>query len=443
MLNGILNNTLVQIVVYNMIGQLVGAVLGPYAQAISNQVWNATPIAPLSPAIMADLVERGEITEAEGAAEARLSGIDGNRFHLMTRGVGQPPAPGQLADALRRGIIDRPTYERGIRQGVIRVEWADTLRRLSEVVPPPGLLPQAEAEGQLPPAEARKQYAELGGSPEWYDLLVAMSGQSPTPLQAVEMANRGVIPWDGRGREVVSYEQAFLEGPWRNKWMDPFRKLAEYIPPPRTVTAMYREGSINRARAAELLHQNGLPEDLIGPYLQQGSQEKTAADRKLAQSTVVTLYTDQLIPRTDAASMLIDLGYEDDEAEFVLAIADMQLAKRYTDLAVGRVRTYYVARKIDRPAAINALARFGVTGDRASTLMGLWDWERASNARELTASEIYTAWKYSLLTEQEATARLVDLGYTPRDAWLYLSVKNKGPLDTAQPADDTTPPPGP
>jgi hypothetical protein len=55
------------------------------------------------------------------------------------------------------------------------------------------------------------------------------------------MANRGIIPWSGSGPRSTSFEQAFLEGPWRNKWLGPFRKAAEYFPPPRTITAMYNE----------------------------------------------------------------------------------------------------------------------------------------------------------------------------------------------------------
>ena len=440
MFNTLKNNTLIQIMVFNTVGQLLGAALMPYAQAISNQVWNLTPIVPLSPAQLAELVERGEISEAEGAAQARLNGIDAERFHLMTRAVGQPPAPGQLVEALRRGLIDDARFKRGIRQGAVRVEWEDVFRGLAMQTPEPGAILAALLEGQIERPEAERLYRRLGGDPDYFDLLYNTGGQAPTPLQAVEMANRGVIPWDGTGPEVVSYTQAFREGPWRNKWEEPFRALAEYLPPPRTVTAMYREGSISRARAAELLRKGGLPEDLIGAYLQQGSQEKTADDRKLAVSTTTTLYLDQLISRTDAAALIVALGYEDDEAELLLSMADLRITQRFLNLAIGRVRTFYVGRKIDKAAAVSALARFNVTAERASSLLALWDWERAANVKQLTAAEVFKAWKLLLIGQPEALSMLADLGYTPRDAALYLSIHAGGLIDGGIPADDTTDP---
>lgn len=440
---GIGNNTLTQIAIYQLVGQLLGAVLSPYAQAITNQVMSATPLVPLSPAELALAVERGEISEADAAHQARMSGIDGERFHLLTRLAGQAPAPGDLAEALRRGIINRATFDRGIVQGAMRAEWSDLVRDLSMRNPPPEAMLAAYLEGQLPEGEARDRFAKLGGNPDYFDILFDTQGQAPTPVQALELANRGIIPWKGTGAGKVSYEQAFLEGPWRNKWMPAFRALGEYLPPPRTVTAMYREGSIDHDRAAELLSKQGLADDLVEAYLESGSAQKTEKSRDLAQSTVLELYRDRLIPRDDAHSMLEGMGYSGQEADFILSIEDTRLAQRYLNLAVGRIHTLYVGHKLDRQATSNVLAQLGIVGEAAGDLVAIWDWERSANVRTLTPADIRAAFHWKIIDQADAQRQLVELGLSPYDAWLYLSIGEKAPLGVAPPTDELGPPPGP
>lgn len=443
MLGAIGNNTLLQIVAYNLVGQLVGAVIGPYATAITNEVNAATPLLPLSPADLALAVVRNELTEADAAAEARMSGYNGERFHTLTRLTGDAPGPGDLAVALRRGLIDGERYTQGIRQGRLRDEWGPLVRELAVQQPSPDAILQAYLEGQVGEAEARDRYAKLGGDPDYFDIMFHTQGQAPSPLEAAEAARRGIIPWEGEGPEAVSFHQSFLEGPWRNKWEPVIRALSVYLPPPRTVTAMYKEGSLDHARAAELLTQQGVPPDLVEAYLASGSAQKTQPTKDLAQSTIVELYRDRLIKAADAQAMLESLGYSADEAGFILAVEDTRLSQRFLSLAVGRIHTLYVGHKLDRTTTINVLGSLGVDDTGRSDLMAIWDWERSANIRQLSPAEIAQAYHYKILDQPTALTRLQELGLTPYDAWLFLSVHEKGPLGEAPPPDAVIPAPGP
>lgn len=440
---GIGNNTLTQIALYQLVGQLLGAVLGPYAQAITNQVNEVSPLVPLSPADMAALVIRSEVTEAEGAAEARKSGVNTERFHQLTRLAGQAPGPGDLAVALRRGLIDQARFDKGIAQGNLRNEWGELVRQLSVQQPSPEAMLQAYLEGQVGEAEARDKYAKLGGDPAYFDVLFHSQGQAPTPVQAADMANRGIIPWKGTGPDAVSFEQAFLEGPWRNKWLAPFQKAAKYLPPPRTVTAMYKEGSIDHKRAAQLLSDQGLDPDLVEAYLASGSAQKTAKERDLAQSTIVELYRDRLVKRADAATMLQGLGYDETEAGFILDIEDARLAQRFLNTAVGRIHTLYVGHKLDRNTVGSVLAQLGVDADGANDLVAIWDWERAANVHTLTPADVRAAFHWKIIDQATAQSQLIELGMVPYDAWLYLSIGEHQPLGDPPPLESIGPAPGP
>lgn len=435
MLRGIANNTLLQMAMYQLVGQLVGAALVPYTTQVTAQLNHAAPLAPLTPQELAVAVVRGILSPADGADQARYSGIDGARFGTLVELAGSPPAPSDLAVALRRGIIDRGDFTRGLRQGNLRPEWHDTIRELSVQLPSPELALNAYLEGQVPEGRARELWRLFGGDPDYFEIAYDTIGQAPSPLEAATMARRGIIPWTGRGPGVVSFEQAFLEGPWRNKWMDPIKALSEYLPPPRTVTAMYREGSLSRERAADLLRAQNLAEDLVQAYLTSATEGKLEDTRKLAQSTIVQLYGDHIIGRADALDYLTGLGYEREDADFILQVEDLRITQRYVGLAIGRVRTYYTGRKIGRPAAISALRKLGVDSDQIGELLGIWDLELELNTRRLTPAEIQDALELGIYTDAEATRELVALGYTPRDAWIYLSVKAKRQLGAEPPAD--------
>lgn len=443
LLSGIQRNTLFQIAEYQIAGAVLGGLLEPEADALRQTVYDANPIAVLSPADAAEAVLRNLWPHDRAAAEAQRGGINRERFDVLAGLAGNAPDPGALAVALRRGLIDQARYLTGIRQGRLRDEWAGVVQELSIQEPSPTDPLEALLQGQLPEATARALYVKFGGDPAHFQWLFDSRGSAPTPVQAADMANRGIIPWSGTGPGSTSFEQAFLEGPWRNKWLGPYRKAAEYFPPPRTITAMYNEGSLSRARAMELLKAQGLADDLAAAYLSSGSSQKTAPTKDLARSTIVQLYQDHLITKANAGAFLESLGYDPAEAGFILAISDVAITQRFLSAAVGRIHTLYVGHKVSQAVAVSALAQLDVPAETIPDLVGIWDLERSANVRTLTPAEIASAYKLSLVDQVTAQGMLEQLGYQPHDAWLYLSIHLKGPQGSEPGQSAVNPGPGP
>lgn len=433
--------TILSIAEYNLAGQLIGAILGPYSQAITNEVMSITPLVPLSPADLALAVIRNEIPEDAAAGEAAMSGINAGRFHTLTRLTGDAPAPEELAVALRRGFIDAGRYLEGIRQGRLRDEWGDLVRQLATQDPSPTTPLLAELKAQADHATALELYEKFGGNPDHYDLALAVEGAGPSPLEAAEMARRGIIPWAGLGEGVVSFEQAVHESAYRNKWQAGFRAISEYLPPPRTVTAMIREGALTPDQGRALFEKAGLPPELVTAYLDAASQQKTAPHKELAEGTISQLYHDRLMSHDQAVAALEALSFTAEEAGFILSIQDVKVAQHYLELAISRVHTLYVGHKIGKATALSTLGSLGVDATGAADLMGIWDWEAAANVRAVTAAELAAAYHAAILTQDEATAELVGMGYTPFDAWLILSVHEKKALPGKPPPDTIGPGP--
>ena len=427
--------TVEQLFLWGVMQQLVGALAAPYFTALMQDVQARHPDVELTPALVADAVVRGHLAYGNGETAAARSGVDPARFRIMVDNAGEAPGPAQLAEALRRGVIGEhgtgaasTSFEQGIRETRLANKWTGVIRDLAQVWPTPADILDAIVKGQVTPEQGQADYARVGGDPRWFQLLLDTVGEGPTPDQAAEAARRGIIPWDGTGPAVTSFEQAVRESHYRNKWQGVYRALAAYVTPPRTVTAMLREGALTEAQAARLLADSGVPTDLAQAYLAAAHLQKTKAHKDLTEAQVTQLYEAGIIAAGDTQALYEALGYTSQEAGLLIALADLRVEAKALSSAVSHVGALYIAHKITKTAATSALARLKVPATKTTQIVNTWDLERSVTVKGLTAAEIADAWHADIFTQGEATAELIDLGYTPFDAWAFLSIKNKAPL---------------
>src|SRR6266702_2272463 len=262
-----------QLAPWNVLSQVVGTAGAPAFTELVSIANSAHPLVPLSPPDLADAVVRNFMGAGQAEAEAAKSGMDAERFRLLVPLRGDAPGPQQLAAALRRGLVgrggtgpDSTSFQQGIAEGRLADKWAPVIEGLAKVWPSPADALRATLEGQVTREQGLALYEKLGGDTQFFEVLFNTEGAAPTPVEALELANRGIIPWDGTGPQATSYHQAFLEGPWRDKWLGAFRRLGEYLPPPETVRTLLGTGQITHKQAADLWRKNGLAADTIEAY---------------------------------------------------------------------------------------------------------------------------------------------------------------------------------
>lgn len=429
------NGALMQIFEWQVVGSLVSTAMAPLLTELQSDANDLLPNMPLSPQEAASAVVRHFYPESDAESQARKGGISPDLFKVMIALAGGAPAPTALAVALRRGLIeetgtgiDSTSFEQGISEGDLANKWAPMLKDLAVQWPSPTDALAAVLEGQVSEAEGKKLYEKFGGNPDYFKLLFDTQGTAPTPSEALTMANRGIIPWTGTGPDVVSYQQAFLEGPWRNKWLQPYETLGQYLPPPRTVTAMVKSGGLDHATAAKLLADQGLTPALVTAYLNDATQTATGATKALTIAQVLGMYADQLLDETATKGMLTGAGYSAHDADLLIAYTTLQRAMTQVTYAVGRVRSLYVAHKISRATAASALADLSVPTGNAQQILVDWDVAAQANIKQLTEAQVATAFKDGYLTQDAAMAELEGMGYVPRDAWILLSIKHGSAL---------------
>ncbi len=394
----------------------------------------------LSPADLATMVVRNILTEDQAVTIAKLSGLQPADFARLVQATGQPPGPATLAEAARRGIIDwdgvgpdKVSFAQGLSEGDTKDKYGPMLRALAVQWPSPADALDALLEGQISEAEAKQLYQRFGGDPAYFKMLFDTRGGAPTPTQAADMANRGIIAWTGTGPDATSFEQSFLEGPWRNKWEPAFRKAAAYVTPPRSVVAMLRNGALTPEQASAELRLSGLDDAMIAAYIHEAQQGAGATQRELTMSQTVALYEAQVIGHDDARKLLEALGYDQHNAGFLLQLADLRREIAAVNYAVGRVQALYVGRKLTRNQAAQSLNTLGLPAAQVKAVVDTWDIVLAATVKTLTAAEIGRAAKAGYLDAATALADLVAQGYSPHDAWIVLSLAIGGPAPNPPP----------
>lgn len=424
-----------QFLLWNVGSQLAQAVMAPFLQAIQNRTWKADPNVPLSPAEAADLAQRGVLTPDQGADEAAASGTNRQRFDSMLHAAGRPPDLGSLLEMARRGIIaddadtdGLPSLIAALIDAGIRPQWVNAVGQLRTQIPSVAEVMNAWLEGQIEEPEAHRRYLLAGGDPTWFQTSYNANGTAPTPDMLGVLANRGIIDWDGTGPDSTSFHQGILEGPTRNKWFPHLRKMMEYRVPPRSVTAMVRNGSYTDAEALQRYREYGMTASDAAAMLKDAHHTAAAATKDLTMSQVSQLYKDGKIDRPKALTLIQSLGYSAANAELILSLSDVVKADTHVTAAINKVRALYTTHKINQAAAKQSLIDLKVSLAQATELMDLWDLELAVNIRQLTPAQIAAAWANGVMTQAEAMTELQHLGYPEFDAWVILSNANKAPL---------------
>jgi hypothetical protein len=437
-----------QFLIWGVLQQVLQPLLLPFTAELQKLVLSATPVMPLSPSVAAEAVARGFIDDGTGQDIANDNGIGQNDFHKLVKIASHAPDLSLAFELYRRGLIpegsddpEQVSLRGALTDAGIPAAWHDHAVKLAVSVPSQAQVLNAWLEGQITEGEARKRLKEAGMAEDWIDAAYNANGQAPTPTQALELLNRGIIPKMGTGPDSVSYQQAFLEGPWRNKWLQPFLALAEYLPPPRTVTAMYHSGQLTHDQAATALSKQGLSPEMVTAYLSKAQSATHATERHLTTSQITTAYADGIMTNKQALDALVALKFTDHDAKVILQLVDVRRATAQLNAGVSRVRALYEAGKVTADEATKLLTDLKVDGTQARAMVQVWHLTVSTRTRTLSAAQVESAFYYNLITAAEAMTMLQGMGYDEADAWLALAIRNKG--TTGLPPRPASLPPAP
>ncbi len=366
--------------------------------------------------------------------EASMTGLDAARMQALVDATGNPPAPQDLFQMIRRQIINEAQLEQGLREGDTRDEWIPLVSRLRYVQPSPIDMVRAAVQNQMTYGESA-QWAEtlglepagyLNGNPDWFALLYDVHGRPPGPVEMGHAANRGIIPWQGTGATATTFQQAISESDIKDKWEPILRQLAVYFPPPGTVHTLLVHGAITEDQAIALWQQGGVSPEMAQAFSHVATVEQVTTDKALAKGEILQLVQEQAITDAEATDMLARVGYGTDNAPFLIEMAHLRYELQILRTAINNVARQYVAHKVTGAAALNDLQALGLQPEQANLIMQTLSVQRAGMVSTLTAGEIADLYYYSIADEATCMQMLQNLGYSAWDAWAIISIRAHG-----------------
>lgn len=367
----------------------------------------------MSGEVIAQMLNRDILTWQDGAALARKAGttdVDLNRLALL---YGDPLSPQLLGEAYRRGFIDKDTFERGIVQGPLRKEWFSTLEKLQFARMSTVDAADAVNQGHMSLAQGKRVAHENGLDPDDFAILIESAGQPPGIDFAGEAYNRGFI-------SDAQYKEMFLESRIKNRYLPLLEQMRTRLIPQETARLLYRQGVYTEQQAMSTLLSHGFSRDDATALL---AVERTRTDdstRELTRSQVVDMYEERMFTAVDAEQMLKDMGYSADDALSMLELAELQRLRKFINSAVSKIKAAYTTGKISEVEASASLDMLGIPNESRDDYLALWDIERTTISKTLTAAQIRQAFNKEFITRENALSRLIAQGYDEVDSDIYL-----------------------
>lgn len=351
--------------------------------------------------------------EVHAAAEfVGLSAQDAERFMLL---AGEPPPLEMLIAAWRREIITEADVDRGIIQGPIRNEWIPTVKALQFQPLPPEEAAASVTQGHLTMEQALAKAKLSGITPEDFAIIVDNAGLPPGVQFAADAYNRGVIDLD-------TWKSMFLESRIKNKWIPVMEAMLPALIPVDTVRLLYRLKVYPRELAFATIKKHGYSDVDANAYLDGEDHRRHEATRDLSTAQTMSLYEEDLLTREQVVGMLSTLGWDAQEIDWQIGLANIRKAKKFIDAIVSRVGKAFIAGNMDEEVAAAIMDDAGLSPVARDRYLALWDLERMTASAQLTEAQITAALKRGLIDPDEARARYILKGHTEQDADILVTL---------------------
>lgn len=375
----------------------------------------------LLPPDLADMVERNVVDFESAACEAAGSGINRERFKKLVDNTGEPYGLIEAIALWRRGKIGIERLYEIVAYSRVKTKYFTDLLQLSYEPMSPADVIEARLKNVIKDdTEAKKKFAIGGGDLEDYQIALDATGNAIGVEQAANLRNHGLID-DQQFEAVILHSRINptfepMAQLLRHRWLSPFQIHQALV-----------AGTIDSATATSWLEQDGYSPDQAHAFATAAGTAKPAKAKEETESQILELYQTGFLPHDDAIKALNNLGYSDAITTYLLDLTDAKRIAASTNAAVTRLRTAFLARRVDLTTVKADLKALGVQAFAIEEMTEAWQVELSTNFKELTAAQWAALVKDGLVRQDYVLTQLQLMGYTAEGAALYLASHTKDP----------------
>ena len=200
------------------------------------------------------------------------------------------------------------------------------------------------------------------------------------------------------------------------------------LPETTLLIKAFKSGLISEDIVRRYLKAKGYDDLTISLILVSAKEERTEDDKRLAKSEVLTFFRYGLIDELEARNLLQSLGYDLNEIELFINFEKMRLTlgKKEVDkkLSKAEVLRAYRDKVISRIEAEELLSRLGYDSNEINILLQLAEQtkikEKAERKKDIARSDILRAFRLGIITRELAKNMMTQLGFSEDEAEFIL-----------------------
>lgn len=311
------------------------------------------------------------------------------------------------------------------KQGLSK-EWAERYWAAHWDLPSATLGFEMLHRGVIDENELKLLLRALDVMPFWRDKLIRLSYEPYTRVDVRRMYQLGILSYDDvvqsyrdlgyddvKARNLAEFTVKYYSAEDKTE-LDEYRALTRSI-----YVNAYKKGVIDRNTAKEYLKALGYRDEDAELLLSIAdaeiyvteSREDTIPKRSNTLKLVLDAYKRGLYDRSEAASLLSELLYNDDEIEYYLNLSDYELELALKNEYLDVVKELYVTRTIEKSEAISMLNKLFVSSRETNNLFDLWNIAREMRSRKPTEAQFRAALSRGIITREEYENELRGLGF--------------------------------
>lgn len=394
------------------------------------------------PAELLEQYHRGLISDDQFVHEMNFHGFKPERSMQLITTTTNLLSANEVLTLWRRGKIEIDEFQRRMLQ--LRFSHADINNFIdaNEVLPGPSdmvrfavrevFTPEIIEKFRLMedlPQEFLTQALKVGLSEETATRFWLAHWELPSIQQGFEMLHR-LDPetelYPGEIPDEVAFTTDTMRTLLRTQdvgpyWRERFMRISRNLPTRVDIRRMYHDGHLTEEQVYKYYLKLGYDEFSADKLTQLAKTFYKEQEREITRSLIVKGYHLGELTEEQATEALQELGYQPDDAEFIIAIEKANDEHKDSDEKIKVLSDGFVSGVLDEDAFRNKLTGMNLLGEKIELLIDKARIRRAAKLKLPSKADVEEFLKKGLIDVGVAQEYLLQLGYRSADVELYLA----------------------
>jgi hypothetical protein len=282
--------------------------------------------APMSTADAVEAVVQNQLDHAQGSDIASQNGLEAGWFDTLVNTAGSPLSRTEMEQLFNRGLVTKDQVEQALRESRLKNKYNELAFELHTRLLEPRSLGEAVVYGSITHAQAVRKAMESGFSQQDAEVIVsgAVNRKLETQRMGVVRAVETLYENNAVSQEVATsivgkmgFEPAEAQFIFQAAEFKRQEKLV--AAGMAAVRGKFIAHHITRAEASGLLDAIGIPHQQRDSVLQVWQIEHDANVRTLTPAQIIKANALKLLTDQQTIDRLIQLGYQENDAQLLLA----------------------------------------------------------------------------------------------------------------------------